>query len=162
MATDRFPGTQSCNRWEWVPLVLSGRAPSFSAESRSRQIAKTYPGIIPYKVDYGLLTRWGNLQCRKRSIDRSARRRQEDHEAFQHARPVQENISRTEAIETFAPRKCALVPSLVIDITMRNTDNEQDYLPERHFHFPARGYVRVLIIARKPTQPTESSGIRGS
>lgn len=50
----------------------------------------------------GLLTRWGNLQCRKRSIDRSARRRQEDHEAFQHARPVQENISRTEAIETFA------------------------------------------------------------
>lgn len=44
----------------------------------------------------------------------------------------------------------------------RNTDNKQDYLLERHFHFPARGYVRVLIIARKPTQPTESSGIRDS
>ena len=29
MATDRFPGTRSCNRWEWVPLVLSGRSPLF-------------------------------------------------------------------------------------------------------------------------------------
>lgn len=51
---------------------------------------------------------------------------------------------------------------MVNRITTRNTDNKQDYLPERHFHFPARGHVRVLIIARKPTQPTESSGIRGS
>lgn len=102
------------------------------------------------------------MQCRKRSIDRSARRRQEDYEAFQHTRPVQENISRTEALETFAPWERALVLIMVNRITTRNTDNKQDYLPERHFHFPARGHVRVLIIARKPTQPTESSGIRGS
>ena len=39
-------------------------------------------------------------QLRKRPIDRSARRREEDHETVQHPGPIQENIPRTETAET--------------------------------------------------------------
>lgn len=44
------------------------------------------------------------------SIDRATSRRQENHEAIQHTRPVQENIPRIKTVETPATRKCWSMP----------------------------------------------------
>lgn len=46
------------------------------------------------------------VQLRKGPVDRPGGRREEDHEAVQHARPVEADVSGTEAVEAPEAREC--------------------------------------------------------